>query len=150
MIIAIGYDDGAIHASFGKCPMFALYYTNDEGNEIEMKKLAVFDPAEGRSPAEFLADIGAAAVVCTDITAEEREELASHGIMGFSGIEGYADIAADVLTGNVPYAPGQELGGGCGSCCGGDGVECGGGCCGGHEDGECGCGGHEDGECGCH
>ena len=141
MVIAVGYDDGAIYSRLADCGLFALYYTDEEGNDIVMKKLAEYDPLSGGTHAEFLEELGVSAVVCTEISDGERTDLASRGIVGFSGFEGFADVAADVLMGNVPYGAGGCGGGSCGGCCGEDG-ECGGGC-GGHDgDGDCGCGCH--------
>ena len=39
MKIAVPYQDGAIHEDFDSCTLFAVYYTDEEGKEVVMKKL---------------------------------------------------------------------------------------------------------------
>ena len=135
MKIAVPYQDGAIHEDFDSCTLFAVYYTDEEGKEVVMKKLVEIT----HDAVEVLAGLGVRAVVCCDVSGESRKGLEGYGISVHDLFQGEADVAADVLVAGGLDSIAAEGGcGGCGGgCCGAEGS-----CCGGedHDHGSCGCG----------
>lgn len=135
MRIAIPYDEGAIHADFDACHIFAIYYTDEDGKEVVMKKLAEI----AHDTVEALAGMGVRSIVCGEISEESRKGLEGYGISVHDMFQGEADIAADVLVSggldSITAEGGCGCGGGCGGGCGSEGS-----CCGGDEGGSCGCG----------
>ncbi len=142
MKIAVAYDNGEIFLHFGHCRYFAVYTTNQDGTEVETKKLVESEASGHAAAAELMTELGVSAVICGNIGADGRAALMERGIIPFAGFEGDADTAAEMLVhGELPYyddmgeCPGHASGS---CCCHGDGEEgCG---CGGHDD-EGGCGG---------
>ena len=130
MRIAVAYDNGLIGAHFGHAEMFAVYdYADADVNRCTKHLIPCADRHGHEAMAQLMRDAQVDAVISGNMGGEAKAALLSLGIVPVAGVEGPADLAADLLLlGKLPIT-GADSGfeGGCsGSCsgCSGCGPDC--------------------------